>query len=136
MRDSKRAMRFTNQHFVRREAGVVWWVFLIIAVALAYAAASTGSLASSNASGTDVPGEPSRTCYTKCGFFMEFRCEDGKLIGACFPFWPCNAGRGPHQCLTSSRGDSGSGDVQVASNCSGRVAAREAQPLAQAEFQR
>jgi hypothetical protein len=26
--------------------------------------------------------------------------------------------------------------VQVASNCSGRVAAREAQPLAQAEFQR
>ena len=84
----------------RKMRGVVWWVVLIVVVVVAYIAASAGSLASSSGSGTEVPGEPPRTCYTKCGFFMEFRCEDGKLIGACFPFWPCNAGWGPHKCVT------------------------------------
>lgn len=97
-------MKGFSRSFPRRMRGLVWWVVLIIVAVVVFIAGSAGSLGSSNASGTEVPGEPPRTCYTKCGFFMEFRCEDGKLIGACFPFWPCNAGVGPHQCVTPPRG--------------------------------
>lgn len=93
-------MKVTSMTFIRKQQGIVGWVVAVILVVVTYVAASIGSLASSSASGTDVPGEPPRTCYTKCGFFMEFRCEDGEFIGACFPFWPCNSGTGPHQCVT------------------------------------
>jgi len=99
------------------ERGIAWWIVVIIVVVVVFVAGSAGSLASSPQSGTNVPGEPPQTCYTRCGFFMEFRCEDGKLIGACFPFWPCNAGWGPHRCVTSPSGDAGSASTQIAANC-------------------
>jgi hypothetical protein len=107
-------MRDLSRTFPRSMRGIVWWVVLIIVVVAIYVAGSAGSLGTS---GTEVPGEPPRTCFTKCGFFMEFRCEDGKLIGACFPFWWCSAGVGPHQCTTSPSGDTGTSETQLAANC-------------------
>ncbi|TMI99414.1 MAG: hypothetical protein E6G97_22750 [Alphaproteobacteria bacterium] len=78
------------------------WIIGAILLALAYLAASLGSLATSGGGGS-VPGAP-RTCFTKCGFFSEFRCEDGVYIGFCFLFWPCSAGIGAHGCTTGGGG--------------------------------
>jgi hypothetical protein len=81
---------------------VAWWVAVIVAVVVVFVAGSAGSVGTSGGGGS-VPASPS-TCFTKCGFFMEFRCEDGKLIGVCFPFWPCNAEIGAHQCVRPGTG--------------------------------
>lgn len=91
-------MKNLSRPSFQKQRGVVWWVVALIVIAVIFVAGSAGSLGTS---GGAVPGlsEPS-PCFTKCGFFMEFRCEDGKLIGACFPFWPCSALIGPHQCVT------------------------------------
>ena len=99
-----------------RGALPVWLSGVIVVIAI-YVVGSAGSLMTSG-SGGSVPGSPS-TCFTKCGFLMERRCEDDVYIGVCFLFWPCNAGTGAHTCTTPPIGDRSNSDAKaLVANCS------------------
>src|SRR5438034_7749145 len=78
-------MSFTLRVLEDQRGAVPVWLAGVIVVIVIYVLGSLGSLAASGASGAGgtVPGSPS-TCFTKCGFFMEFRCEDNSYIGFCF----------------------------------------------------
>lgn len=88
----------TGLRYLTDMRGIANWIIVVIVVVVIYVAGSAGSTATSGGGGS-VPGAP-RTCFTKCGFFMERRCEDNAYVGFCFPFWPCSAGIGAHVCAT------------------------------------
>jgi len=75
------------------------WVYGLLAVVVIYVVGSAGSLLTSGGAGT-VPGAPN-ACFSKCGFFSEYRCEDGGYMGFCFAFWSCSWGIGLHDCATA-----------------------------------
>jgi hypothetical protein len=81
-----------------RGFGVLGWVVVIVVVVVVtYVAGSAGSNASSSGDSSGA-----RFCFTKCGFFKERRCEDNAYVGFCFPFWPCSAENGTHECVTGT----------------------------------
>lgn len=67
---------------------VIVVVYIIVNVANDYESGGTGN-----------PANPEQAaCFTKCTWFTEKNCENGRNRGVCFPTWGCGDGIGAHIC--------------------------------------
>lgn len=84
------------RRFQRGVAAVPWIIGAAVVVVVVWVVVNAANEAETG--GTGDPAGPVAACFTKCTWFREKNCENGRDIGWCFPTWGCSDGIGAHRC--------------------------------------